>query len=319
MGKFEEIVMEYVSQPFDEQNLYSPVGKTFYDDKEYYKGFYWYYESKDFIVDIHDFFIKKDYIEDTTVDMSQHIFLLSNYIISGSGEWLDPYHSIEPSSMLVMDTSQPLKRYILHGNCRYFVVGMKFKENMIDSFLGRKSQINKSNIYKVFTKTQNEITKPISKLAQDILNCKMDGISAELFFEAKAREWLSITINAYENHKKVPPLTDKDTLSIESVAKYIEDHYAFDISQEFLEKIATMSGTKLKETFRQHYNMSITEFTQRKRMNIAENLLLTTDLDARDIARAVGYNSPSRFSTLFKRYKGIYPKDIKNMHKRDTP
>ena len=63
-----------------------------------------------------------------------------------------------------------------------------------------------------------------------------------------------------------------------------------------------MSGTKLKESFKKNH-LSITEFTQRKRMNIAEQLLVTTDLEIRHIAKTVGYTSPSRFSKLYKRYR----------------
>lgn len=318
MDKFEHLVKDYMSTPCTNCKKYSPIGKTFYANKEFYKGYYWYYEGKDFIVDIHDFFIKKDYIGTILPNMRPYIFLISNYLISGSGEWLNPYQVIEPGSMFIMDIIKPPQRYILHANCRFFIIGMKFKENMIEECLIKKTHVEKCDVSKIFMETQNDITASISKLADEILNCKMDGISAELFFEAKAREWLSITIDAYENLKEENTLTETDKNSVESVAKYIENHYAFDISQDFLEKIASMSGTKLKETFKQRYKMNITEFTQRKRMNIAENLLLTTDLDVRAIAKSVGYTSPSRFSTLFKRYKGIYPKDVKKYTKGVT-
>lgn len=140
----------------------------------------------------------------------------------------------------------------------------------------------------------------------------MTGLPAKMFFDAKAKEWLSITLNAYnelKNNKK--HLQELDIEAIKNVAKYIDDHYSLNINQNFLETVAMMSGTKLKTTFKKYFNQSITEYTQRKRMNIAENLITSTDLDIKSIAKAVGYNSPSRFSTLFKRYKGIYPKDIK--------
>nr|WP_257009264.1 AraC family transcriptional regulator [Peptoniphilus indolicus] len=72
-----------------------------------------------------------------------------------------------------------------------------------------------------------------------------------------------------------------------------------------------MSGTKLKKLFKQKYQMSITEYSQRKRMNMAENLLLNSTLKIQDIAAAVGYSSHSKFTACYKKYKGIYPKDAK--------
>lgn len=72
-----------------------------------------------------------------------------------------------------------------------------------------------------------------------------------------------------------------------------------------------MSGTKLKKLFKQKYQMSITEYSQRKRMNMAEILLLNSNLNIKEIAESVGYSSHSKFSTYYKKYKGTYPKDIK--------
>ncbi len=66
-------------------------------------------------------------------------------------------------------------------------------------------------------------------------------------------------------------------------------------------------------SFKKKNNLSITEFTQRKRMNIAEQLLLNTDLEIRYIAKTVGYTSPSRFSKLYKRFKGVYPREVKSI------
>ena len=57
--------------------------------------------------------------------------------------------------------------------------------------------------------------------------------------------------------------------------------------------------------------MSITEYTQRKRMKMAQMLLATSNLDIKNVAFSVGYSSHSRFSTLFKKYNGIYPHQVK--------
>ncbi len=141
----------------------------------------------------------------------------------------------------------------------------------------------------------------------------MNSPVAEIFFKAKAKEWLSITLDAYFNKARTKPISKYDEKTIENVANYINDHYALELPQELLEKIAMMSGTKLKNLFKQKYQISITEYTQRKRMNIAETLLSTTELEIKDIAKSVGYSSHSRFTTLFKKYKGIYPREVKKL------
>ena len=114
-----------------------------------------------------------------------------------------------------------------------------------------------------------------------------------------------------ESAKPKTALTLDDEKAIHTVEHYINDHYSLEISQELLEKISMLSGTNLKTKFKQKHGMSITEYIQRKRINVAENLLSTTDLEIKDIANSVGYTSSSRFSTLFKRYKGIKPNEIR--------
>jgi YesN/AraC family two-component response regulator len=201
----------------------------------------------------------------------------------------------------------------LHANFPYLSIGVNFKDKMIKEYISDRDLI----VSDVFFDTRGLITKPMGKIANSILNCSMYSPAAEIFLEAKAKEWLSITLDAYLNKAKTKQISRSDEIAIENVASYINDHYALDISQEILEKIAMMSGTKLKNIFKQKYQMSITEYSQRKRMTIAETLLSTTELEIKDVAESVGYSSHSRFSTLFKKYKGIYPREVKKFYDSD--
>ena len=188
---------------------------------------------------------------------------------------------------------------------------------MIDDYLS--SYKNKvCNYEDLFFNTSTITNKHLGQIAKDILNCKMVSPAAEIFFESKAKEWLSITIDSFLN-KYNNPISISDNVALKNVVDYIDDHYATSISQKTLEKISAMSGTKLKKLFKQKYQCTITEYTQRRRMNMAEILLLNSSLKIQDIAEAVGYSSHSKFSTCFKKYKGLYPKDIKKYSSKNTP
>ena len=150
----------------------------------------------------------------------------------------------------------------------------------------------------------------------EILNCKMDVPAADFFFKAKANEWVSIVIDTYLNRKKYKIESD-DNEALGDVARFLDDHFAMNVNQETLEKISKMSGTKLKNLFKEKYGQSITEYTQRKRMNVAETLLLNTDLPIKEIAESVGYSSHSKFSIYYKRYKGKLPSDVRNLACKD--
>ena len=310
MNKFEEL-LEYMGfKPCTHSCKYSKSGQTFYTEDDRMKALYWFYETDSFIIDIHDFFVKKELLVEAFPDISSIIYVSSSYIISASGESFNPYHTLSSGSVYIYNPKLPTFKHILHSNHPYLSVGIYFKEKMFRDCLINMPDINFSDI---FFDTRHLVTAQLSKLAHAILHCDMDSPAAELFFEAKAREWLSITLDAYLNKKKPKSMSLTDEKAIENVASYISDHYALDIAQELLEKISMMSGTKLKKLFKQKYDMSITEYSQRKRMNIAETLLLNSNMDIKDIAKSVGYSSHSKFSQYFKKYKGMYPREVKKL------
>ncbi|MDQ0149379.1 helix-turn-helix domain-containing protein [Eubacterium multiforme] len=313
MNTFQNFLEEMGWNPCDTFCKYCKVGKIFCMHNEDFDGLYWYYETDHFIIDIHDFFIKKERVVDSFPDMSEFMLLSSSYIISANGESFSPYQALTSNTMFVTSVNNQNYRFLLHSNFPYLSVGINFKEKMFKEYISCNKYTSNINISDMFFDTRELVTKPLEKIANSILNCTMTSPAAEIFLEAKAKEWLSITLDAYVNKAKAKVISKADEKAIENVASYINDHYALDIPQELLEKIAMMSGTKLKTLFKQKYQMSITEYTQRKRMNIAETLLLTTTLDIKDIAKAVGYSSHSKFTTYFKKYKGIYPREIKKL------
>lgn len=311
MPSFQHIVEEQGMLPYQGKPKYSPAGKTYFINNDEIEGTYWFYESEQFIIDIHDIFIKKALFSKSFPDMRPYMSFISNYIKSANGEFLHPYQTLTSNTVFVMNAAHGRDdRILLHANSPYISIGINFKTQMMEEYLQRFVQGRTTTISDIFFETRERLTKPIEKLANAIVECTMESYAAAIFFEAKAKEWLSITLDEYIKNAHEKPLSKSDEEMIEDVANYINDHYSMDIPQSLLEKIAMMSGTKLKNVFKQKYRMSITEYTQKRRMNIAETLLTTTQLDIKTIAKSVGYRSHSRFSSLFKKYRGIYPHEL---------
>lgn len=310
MNTFKNLIQAYVDEKVECPKQFPRLGETYLINKENIKGYYWFYESDDFIFDIHDLKMLDDIVYKDAPDVSMHYCISSTFIISASGETFYPYQVVEPRTIYIMDRSRPVSKYVLHKNSRYSAVSLKIKEGFLDDDFYKTNNLNKTKIPSTFVETKGRVAKKIEKIATEILKCKLDEESARVFFEEKAKEWITISLSAICDEKKDVNLPPDDDRSITNVAKYIEDHFSMNFKEELLSKIAMMSPTKLKYTFKKKYGMSITEFTQRKRMNVAENLILTTDLDAKSIAKSVGYSSQSRFTTLYKRYKGCLPSQL---------
>ncbi len=319
MSDFYNFVKTFFSTNESTDNTkYSSAGHTFHFNTDDAEGIYWFYEGNNFTIDIHDVFIKKEIIHTSFAGLDNFYSFYSSYLVTANGESFNPYQNLSSNSLYVINTKNAENhKFILHKNSPYLGIGINFKQSMIDDYLS--SYKNKvCNYEDLFFNTSTITNKPLGKIAKDILNCKMVSPAAEIFFESKAKEWLSITIDSFLN-KYNNPISISDNVALKNVVDYIDDHYATSISQKTLEKISAMSGTKLKKLFKQKYQCTITEYTQRRRMNMAEILLLNSSLKIQDIAEAVGYSSHSKFSTCFKKYKGLYPKDIKKYSSKNTP
>ena len=313
-----DFVKEYMKVDECKNNKkYSSAGHTFCwsrEDLTYAEGLYWFYEGDGFIIGIHDFYISEEVVQNNTYSMSDYVSIYTSYIVSANGEKFNPYQTLTANSLCTFDFYNIKDDFVflLHENSYYLSVSIGFKKELLENHLSAIN-IDPESFYSALLQTNQIIlTKSLEKVAMEILNCKMDAPAADFFFKAKANEWISIVIDTYLNRKKYKIESD-DSKALEDVSKFLDDHFAMNVNQETLEKISKMSGTKLKNLFKEKYGQSITEYTQRKRMNVAETLLLNTKLPIKEIAESVGYSSHSKFSIYYKRYKGKLPSEVRNL------
>ncbi len=313
MSEYQEFIENCLGVKEDTAHpKYCEAGHSFCLCNEMMKGVYWFYEAENFIIDIRDFFLRKELVYTELPDIRRFMSLSSSYIITANGESFSPYQNLSANSLYVLDVENIDKnyRFLLHANSPYLGIGIHFREQMIEDCLSSIRQKRNASYAELFLEAKTIITRALEPIARDILNCRMPSPAAELFFEAKTKEWIRVIIDALLNRGNAH-ISATDDKALENVADYLNYHYALHTPQEILEKISMMSGTKLKKLFRQKYHSSITEYSQRKRMNIAETLLLNSSLRIQDIAKAVGYSSHSRFSACFKKYKGIRPREMR--------
>ena len=292
-------------------------GTTYYMDIYPFKGYYWIYETDDFIIDIEDIQILEDVILDSF--KIEDVVIMSAFLKSANGECLYPYEQMNSNSVFVTDMGNVDYRFLVHGGFPFVSVGVKFKRKMLETYINKHTDYSMESIKNMFHYSRGFISNKIGKIADEILNYSPSShLGSDLFLEAKAKEWLSVTINEYFADKYYNKISKSDESALQNVANYINDHLSSNIPQDFLTKIAMMSPTKLKTAFKSKYHMSITEYTQRKRMNTAEHILSTTNLEINKVAKTVGYNSQSRFTTLFKKYIGVYPSEIRKLKKQNA-
>lgn len=296
------------------------VGKYYRVDNEFFHGTCWVYEKDGFLLDIEDLQVKKDYVSSIDYSSLKKSFFVSTYLKRGNGECLSPYIPMTNNSFLtyIADKSCTLNS-ILHGGFPYLAISLKFDTDSLCNISGDLSPNAYEKFEKIFLEYNDKTITSIEILSNSIFNLDKSLPGADFILSGKIMEWIGISIASYyENLSSNNLLSKEDILAIEKVTNYIDNHYMLDINRELLERIALLSGTKLKRCFKIKTGLTITEYIQRKRMDMAEIILAGRNLSIKNVAESVGYRSHSQFSKLYKRYKGISPSKVKDHLKHES-
>lgn len=96
-----------------------------------------------------------------------------------------------------------------------------------------------------------------------------------------------------------------------NVHHYLTEHISDRITLEQLSSVFHISGTTIKNSFRTVYGVSVYNFIRTKKMQMAAELLLHSDLTIMDIAGQFGYDNASKFSGAFKDVLGLSPSEYR--------
>ncbi|MBR5528262.1 MAG: helix-turn-helix transcriptional regulator [Clostridia bacterium] len=99
---------------------------------------------------------------------------------------------------------------------------------------------------------------------------------------------------------------------IENAISYIEKNYAEKLTLKTISEHVNVSPTYFHKLFLKAVGISPNEFLLQRRIRIAKNLLLTTDIPLVEIASECGFSSQSYFNYAFKRATGTTPKEYRS-------
>ncbi len=317
----EEFLLEMGFKQIDsKEGPFSNLGITYYINTDELEGYYWFFDTDDFTVNIHDFDVKKTNIIFKSSRLDYDDMISVSFFKSVYGESLSPYRPVTTNSLFTYYHHDNEFKFILHEGFPFLSVGVDYKSRFWKKYIPEHLNIDEKEMLKAIEALNYlDFSPRIEKISDEILSFSETYPGSELFYEVKAKEILSLTLNNYfERKNSKNKLNRDDDKALESVKNYIDDHYSSDIPQKLLCSIALMGKTKLKDSFKMKYGMTITEYIQRRRINVAEHMISSTDLMINEIAKSVGYNSHSRFSKLFKKYKGMGPVEFRNMIKSKT-
>ncbi|MVX63334.1 response regulator [Clostridium chromiireducens] len=117
------------------------------------------------------------------------------------------------------------------------------------------------------------------------------------------------TINVKENKSRN---TNKIKMKLfEDVKNYIRENIEEELE---LEKVANNFGLSVyyfSRTFKEVTGVNFSDYVNKCRIDIAKELLLSGEMNVKEVCYKVGYNDPNYFSKVFKKYEGVSPVNFK--------
>jgi AraC-like DNA-binding protein len=291
---------------------------TLPDDKGH--GYYWMYSCDNlFALSVQDWTIYEDFY----IKYPQPDYLSVSYYSSISGEELTPYKRLSCDCIKGQIGRNNLYQVIYHKNIPVRCTTIMIMPEYYQNYLQTRYPGEYEDPRQAFSSVDGSTDFPeLVFLLGQVKNCRHTGIAAKLFYESKVAEAISLIVHKTKaTGPAAPPsyVPQQDLDRLASVREYLNDHFAFNIQLTALSKIACMSPTKLKYTFKKVYQCTVFEYIHAKRMSHAEHLLTNTDLNIQQIAQTVGYQKASNFSSAFRKNTGLLPHEYRKFTRTQSP
>ena len=113
------------------------------------------------------------------------------------------------------------------------------------------------------------------------------------------------------------PIVESEPLAerrLSRVKRYLDGNFAANDTVEELAEMACMSRGHFLREFRKAYGVPPVKYRLYLRMEAAKSLLLTSNLQCKEISERLGFGDEFHFSRTFKRIVGVSPTTFRAIH-----
>lgn len=214
-------------------------------------------------------------------------------------------------SVITTDTEARIQEYLVSGD------KIIFEEYIfgILNDLHRMDEVNKVVLYDACIEILLIINRVLINYVDNAEALKQNDYTAirELlkkndYEEIKAffSEFLAESVSVINTNREKPK-----GIAIESVIKYIHEHYNENITLQKLSEIAYLHPIYLCKLFKDKTGENFMDYLMKIRIEQSMKLLGDLSLRIYDVCEMVGYDSPQHFSKVFKDVVGVTPKDYR--------
>ncbi|QXM06409.1 helix-turn-helix domain-containing protein [Crassaminicella indica] len=199
-----------------------------------------------------------------------------------------------------------------YRNCKTISIHMNFNiiKNAVNSIwedrIIRDWQENINNIFNENILIVEKASYDLRKIAQEIDEISSNNMMGYIKLKLKAIEFLS-TFLEEKSKKNLKNIKNKEIQRITKAKEIINENIQNTPSVKELAIKLNTSIYKLQKWFKDITGDTVYGYIKKAKIRKAKYLLKNTNLSILEIANEIGYENPSKFANVFKRYNGITP------------
>ena len=293
-----------------EKHSYGKAGICFSGDTQERKMDYWMYSYKDmFTISVSNMYFQEDVTN--TFPLTDLVSIY--YYDSAEGYELPTMQPIYRGRVAAFIPEGQTYTAIYRCSAPVCGVSINITPAYYNQYLKERLPGGFDRLKKIFMAFNDKQDNPeILMVMRQIQNCRITGSSAHLYYESKVNEAIALVVAQVEkNETEAVHYNQSDKQQLQQIERFLAEHYADDVSLAELSRIACMSVSKLKYTFKSIYGCNISEYINALQLDHAKKLLQYGTESVSAIAGSVGYKTTAAFSKMFKEKTGILPKDYR--------
>ncbi|QDO92635.1 helix-turn-helix domain-containing protein [Formosa sediminum] len=157
----------------------------------------------------------------------------------------------------------------------------------------------------------------ISEKIKQLEAISQQGVVRRLLVESTVQTILALEIQQHTDDiefakNKFGSLNKDEMEIVKDVSQFITNYPEKQYTLKYLSAKSGLTPSKLQEGFKLLHDRTVTDFIRNVRVETAENLIKTTDLNISEIVYTVGLTSRSYFSKIFKEKYNCSPKQYQD-------
>ncbi|MDX1363432.1 MAG: AraC family transcriptional regulator [Arenibacter latericius] len=160
----------------------------------------------------------------------------------------------------------------------------------------------------------------IAEQMEQLAAISQKGIVRHLLIQGTVHLMLAMEIQQHKEDRtnakhNFGSLSKEEMDDIRELSAFIKNYPEIQYNLKYLSSKSGLSPAKLQEGFKLLHNRTVTDYIRNVRVETAEHMIKTTDLNISEIVYSVGLTSRSYFSKIFKERYNCSPKHYQDHQK----